>query len=89
MGTWLETYLQAVTPPVPPLAELVLHRPGRAALASARSGLRRGFDVFRAEHERLTAALGLIEVRQRHLIGSLGPVRPVVDHRLEAAATAH
>lgn len=88
VSTQFETYLRAVKPRFLLLQSSFCIGLAQAAVASARSGLGRSFDVFQAEHDRLTAALGLIEARQRRLVGSLGPAQSVVEHRLGAAETA-
>ena len=88
VSTQFETYLRAVKPRFLLLQSSFCIGLAQAAVASARSGLGRSFDVFHAEHDRLTAVLGLIEARQRGLVGSLGPAQSVVEHRLEAAETA-
>jgi alkylation response protein AidB-like acyl-CoA dehydrogenase len=88
VSTQFETYLRAVKPRFLLLQSSFCIGLAQAAVACARSGLGRSFDVFQAEHDRFTAALGLIEARQRRLVGSLGPARSVVEHRLEAAETA-
>jgi len=88
VSTQFDTYLRAVKPRFLLLQSAFCIGLAQAAVASARSGLGRSFDVFQAEHNRLTATLGLIEERQRRLVGSLGPARSVVEHRLEAAEIA-